>query len=221
MSISTGPGRQGEAGGAGLRRGAAWLGFAAPLHARSRLAPRPCPAPRERSPAPELAVLAWRRWRVLPSPGGVVSPHPWAPRHADIPDSQLLAWELVELGGLRGQPDTQPRPWAKKGFSCSTSADTGAEQGEVLHQVGVGAAPWPSALACLPSNLGRLSPSQLCQQPCSATVCLLLANPPAPPDPAVPFCPPASREMTEAMQHISGRAGARLLWPSLATDPLY
>lgn len=41
-------------------------------------------------------------WRLLPRTKCVMSPRPRAPHHADIPNSQLLAWELVELGGEGG-----------------------------------------------------------------------------------------------------------------------
>lgn len=63
------------------------------------LAPWPRPAPREGSPVLVLAVPVWCWGRLLPSPRDVMSPHPRAPLYADVPDGQLLAWELVELEG--------------------------------------------------------------------------------------------------------------------------
>lgn len=57
----------------------------------------PCPEGAEPGPGASdpCAVLG----EAPAKPRGCHVPSSWAPHHADVPNGQLLAWELVELGG--------------------------------------------------------------------------------------------------------------------------
>lgn len=68
------------------------------------------PCPEGRIPVPVVTVPVWCWGRLLPSPGGVMSPCPRARCHTDIPVCQLLARELVELGGRVRTTGHQTRP---------------------------------------------------------------------------------------------------------------